>query len=154
MIDTAALRRVLKTIFNVDDKYLVPVNEGFFMPTMDESDKTGTWIGYRILEKMPRTRSNTPDLSVELPIQVRFRLTFVGPEAEKLADGTMLWDSRKDVRDAFDAEGAQLNYTARAICSYSLRNGGFNDYMCWYVDFLCTTWFGEDIQRGDWIPKN
>lgn len=150
MINSDTLRSILKKIFKVDDKYIVPINQGWFMPTVDESDKTGTWVGYRILEKLPRVRANTPNLSVECPVQTKFRLSFVGPEGEKFADSTMLWDSRKDVRDAFAEENAQLNYTARKISSYALRNGGFNDYMCWYVDIYVTSSYGEYIERGDW----
>jgi len=150
MLDSPALRRVLKEIFDVDDKYLVPINQGWLMPTIDKDDKVGTWIGYRIMAKEPRLRANTPDANVATALLVHFRLTFVGPQAEEYADRTMLWDSRDDVRQAFAKENAQLNYTNRRISSYSLRNSGFNDYMIWYADFLAVTTYGENIDRNKW----
>ena len=150
MLDSDKLRSVLKEIFDINDKYLVPINQGWLLPTIDKDDKVGTWIGYRIMAKDTRVRSNIPDAHVELPVVVRFRLTFVGPQAEALAEQTILWDSRDDVRQAFAKENAQLFYEPRRISSYALRNSGFNDYLIWYVDMSVVTTYGEFITRSKW----
>ena len=150
MLDSVKLKSVLKEIFDVNDKYLVPINQGWLLPTIDKDDKVGTWIGYRIMTKDTRVRSNIPDAHVELPVIVTFRLTFVGPQAEALAEQTILWDSRDDVKQAFAKENAQLFYEPRRISSYALRNSGFNDYLIWYVDMSVVTTYGEFITRSKW----
>ena len=150
MLNSSTLRSILKEIFDIDDKYLVPINQGWLLPTIDKDDKVGTWVGYRIMAKDTKVRANTPNSDVAMPITVHFRLTFVGPQAEELSEQTMLWDSRDDVTKAFAKENAQLCYAPRRISSYALRNSGFNDYLIWYVDMSVVTTYGEFITRSKW----
>ena len=57
MLDSKSLRSVLKEIFGIEDKYLVPISTNWFLPTVDPEDKVGTWIGYRIQSKKPIMRA-------------------------------------------------------------------------------------------------
>ena len=57
MLDSKSLRDILKEIYGIEDKYLVPISTNWFIPTTDPEDKVGTWIGYRILSKRPYTRA-------------------------------------------------------------------------------------------------
>lgn len=151
MLDSTSLKAILKEIFGVDDKYLVPISTNWFLPTTDPEDTIGTWIGYRIQSKRPMIRTYQPDTAKVKPIKVSFRLSFVGPQAEALADATLMWDDRKDVKEAFEAYQAQLNYTDRTSFTYPIRNGGFNDELCWIVDMTAQTFFEIDTKQKPWI---
>lgn len=151
MLDSTTLRSVLKDIFGVEDKYLVPISTNWFLPTVDPEDKVGTWIGYRIQSKKPIMRAYQSGVMYEKPIKVSFRLSFVGKQAEELADQVMMWEDRKDVTEAFGSVKAQINYTDRVSFSYPVRNGGFNDELCWIVDLSAQTFYEVDTKQKPWF---
>ena len=88
MLNAKKLREILKEIYGIEDKYLVPISTNWFLPTTDPEDKKHTWIGYRILSKKPYIRTSQRGRDKVKDIKVNFRLTFVGPQAEELADQT------------------------------------------------------------------
>lgn len=151
MLNAESLRKVLKDIFGIEDKYLVPISTNWFLPTVDQEDKTGTWIGYRIQSKRPIARAYQIGRMYEKSVKVHFRLSFVGKQAEELADQVLLWEDRKDVTDAFATINAQINYTDRQSFSYPVRNGGFNDELCWIVDLSAQTFYEADTKQKPWI---
>lgn len=153
MLNAESLRKVLKDIFGIEDKYLVPISTNWFLPTTDPEDKTGSWIGYRIQSKRPIIRAYQYGIIYEKPIKVSFRLSFVGRQAEELADQVLLWEDRKDVTKAFESVNAQINYADRQAFSYPIRNGGFNDELCWIVDLTAQTFYEVDTKQKPWIPR-
>ena len=154
MLDSKSLRDILKEIYGIEDKYLVPISTNWFIPTMDPEDKIGTWIGYRILSKKPYARAYQIGLCYSVPLKVNFRLSFVGPQAEELADQTMIWENRTDVIKAFEKVQAQINYTDRTSFTYPVRNGGFNDSLSWIVDMSAQTTYDIDTKQKPWIPRS
>lgn len=153
MLNTDSLRAVLKEIFGVDDKYLVPISTNWFVPTIDNNDSIGTWVGYRVIDKKPLIRAYQTGVYMEKSVRVSFRLTFVGPHAEDLANQVLLWDDRQDVIDAFAKYKAQLNYKNWTMFTYPVRNGGFNDSMAWIVDLSVQTFYEVDTKQMPWIPR-
>ncbi len=153
MIDANTLRSILKEIYGIDDKHLVPISTNWFVPTIEPSDKVGTWIGYRILSKQNLLRAYQSGVYMEKSIRVNFRLTFMGPQAEELADQTLLWEDRGDVIRAFGKYKAQINYKDRTMFSYPVRNGGFNDCMSWIVDMSAQTFYEVDTKQKPWFPR-
>ena len=151
MLNTEALRAALKEIFGVEDKYLVPISTNWFIPTIDPEDKIGTWIGYRIQSKKPYSRAYQSGLFMVKPFKITFRLTFVGPQAEEFADQVMLWEDRTDVTKAFEKYKAQINYNDRVYFTYPVRQGGFNDSLCWIVDLSAQTSYEIDTKQKPWI---
>lgn len=151
MLNATTLRSVLKEIFGIDDKYLVPISTNWFLPTVDPEDKAGTWIGYRIQSKKPTVRAYQKGIMYEKPIKVNFRLSFVGRQAEELADQVLMWEDRKDVTRAFESVKAQINYVDRQSFSYPVRNGGFNDELCWIVDLSAQTFYEVDTKQKPWL---
>ena len=151
MLNATTLRSALKTIFGIKDEYLVPISTNWFLPTVDPEDKIGTWIGYRILSKKPTVRAYQSGVMYVKPIKVNFRLSFVGRQAEELADQVLLWEDRKDVTEAFESIGAQINYADRTSFSYPVRNGGFNDELCWIVDLSAQTFYEVDTKQKPWF---
>lgn len=165
MINSQTLRQALKDIYGVEDKYLVPMDTGWYVPTFDTNDKVGTWIGYRILSVKPNVRAGYQGDAYCKSIKCRFRLSFVGKQAEELAMQTLAFDDRKDVIEAFEKCQTQLNYIARELLTYPIRESGLNDSLCWFVDFDCQSfynveWKGKswDVSSGDdpkpWIPSS
>ena len=151
MLNATTLRSVLKEIFGIDDKHLVPISTNWFLPTVDPEDKAGTWIGYRIQSKHPTMRAYQSGIMYEKPIKVNFRLSFVGRQAEELADQVLMWEDRKDVTKAFESVKAQINYVDRQSFSYPVRNGGFNDELCWIVDLSAQTFYEVDTKQKPWL---
>lgn len=154
MLNSKSLRDILKEIYGIEDKYLVPISTNWFIPTIDPEDKIGTWIGYRILSKKPYARAYQIGLCYSVPLKVTFRLSFVGPQAEELADQTMIWENRTDVIEAFEKVQAQINYTDRTSFTYPVRNGGFNDSLSWIVDMSAQTTCDIDTKQKPWIPRS
>lgn len=151
MLNTDILRSIIKEIYGVDDKYIVPIATNWFLPTVDKDDKVGTWIGYRILNKEPYARAWQSGLFMVKPLKMKFRLSFTGPQAEELANQTLLWEDRYDVTVAFERHQIQVNYTTRQLFSYPVRNSGFNDEMCWVVDFDAQTTYEVDTKQKPWF---
>ncbi len=154
MLDATSLRDILKDIFGVEDKYLVPISTNWFLPTIDPDEEIGTWIGYRIISKRPNIRAYQSGVYMEKSIKVEFRITFVGPHAEEYADQLLMWDDRTDVRDAFAKYRAQVNYQDRTSFTYPVRNGGFNDDLAWIVDLSAQTFYEVDTKQKPWILRD
>lgn len=153
MLDAEILRNILKDIYGVEDKFLVPISTNWFIPTVDPDEKIGTFIGYRVISKEPLIRAYQKDVHMVKSVRVSFRLTFVGPQAEQFADQTLLWDERTDVIKAFEKYKAQINYKSRTSFSYPVRNGGFNDSLAWIVDMSAQTFYEADTKQQPWIPR-
>ena len=151
MLNAKILKGILKEIYGIDDKYLVPISTNWFLPTTDPEDKVHTWIGYRILNKKPYIRAAQRGRDMVKDIKVNFRLTFVGPQAEDLADQTLLWEDREDVTEAFESAQAQVNYADRVAFTYPVRNGGYNDEMAWIVDMSAQTSYIVDTKQVPWF---
>lgn len=151
MLNAEILRDTLKEIFGIDDKYLVPISTNWFLPTTDPEDHVGTWIGYRIISKKPYVRAAQYGKDMVKPIKVTFRITFVGPQAEKLADQVLMWEDRADVTEAFEKSRTQINYTDRTSFTYPVRNGGFNDDLAWVVDLSAQTSYEVDTKQVPWF---
>lgn len=151
MLNSKGLRTILKEIYGVDDKYLVPISTNWYVPTVDPDDKIGTWIGYRVISKKPIVRAYQSGTHMVSDIRVPFRISFVGPQAEELADQTLLWDVRTDVIEAFARQKAQVNYTDRTMFSYPVRQGGMNDELAWIVDLSVQTFYEIDTNQHPWF---
>lgn len=151
MLNTPALRDILKIVYGVDDKYIVPISTNWFVPTIDPEDKIGTWIGYRLISKRAYARGYQHLKTMVMPTKVSFRLSFVGPQAEELCDATQFWDTRTDVIQAFEKYQAQLNYSDRIIFSYPTRNAGFNDCLTWIADMSAQTFNEIDTKQEPWV---
>lgn len=150
MLDSTALRQALKDIYGIPDKYLVPLDCGWYIPNYDKNDKIGTWIGYRILEVKPNLRAGYTGQSYSKSVKIRFRLSFVGKQAEQLALQTLLFDDRQDVVQAFEKSQTQLNYVSREILTYPLKEGGLNDNLVWFTDIDCQSFYAVDVSYKDW----
>ena len=155
MIDATILRDILKEIYGVEDKYLIPISTDEFLPTVDPENKIGTWIGYRVINKRPYVRAytgmNGRQNLIYKPIKVSFRITFVGPQAEEFADQTLLWEDRSDIAEIFMKYNAQINYQDRNSFTYPVRNGGYNDDLAWIVDMQCQTEYIVDTGQKPWF---
>ena len=51
MFDLKRLKELLKSIYKLDDKYLMPITTNWYVPAGNIVDETKTYIGYRIISK-------------------------------------------------------------------------------------------------------
>lgn len=153
MIDTTSIRQALKDIYGIPDKYLVPMDSSFYVPTYDKNDHVNTWIGYRILSVKPNVRGYTGQQSYILPVQGLVRISFVGKQAEKLALQTLAFCDRKDCLEAFEAQEIQINYISREVMTYPIKEGGLNDSLCWFTDIKCQSFYRYDWEAEIWDLK-
>lgn len=154
MLDTPTLHNILLQIYGVDPQYLVPLDTDWYVPTYDKNNKVGTWIGYRILMIKPNLRAGYTGQSYSKSVKGRFRLSFVGPQAEQLALQTLLFDDRKDVVQAFESYGIQLNYTGREVLTYPIREGGLNNSLLWFTDIECQSFYAADVKYSRWTDDD
>ena len=153
MLNSITLRAALQEIFGIDDKHLVPLDQGWYVPTYDKEDKVNTWIGYRIMDKKPNIRTFQEGTKFIRSIKVNFRISFIGPQAEELCDQTILWDDRDDVQKAFAKNSTQINYNNRQTFSYPVKNSGFNDNLCWCADFAAQSFYVVEANWPLWQLK-
>ena len=150
MLDTPTLHDILLHIYGIEPEYLVPLDTDWYVPTYDKNNHVGTWIGYRILMVKPNVRANYTGSSYNKSIKGRFRLSFIGKQAESLALATLLFDDRKDVIEEFARHGIQVNYTSREILTYPLKEGGLNNSLVWFTDIECQSFYAADVKYDRW----
>ena len=106
------------------------------------------------MSKKPYTRAAQFGKNMVKNIKVQFRMTFVGKQAEDLADQVLLWEDRTDVQLAFEKSQSQINYQDRTSFTYPVRNGGYNDEMAWIVDLSVQTSYITDTKQHSWFGTN
>lgn len=154
LLNSKSLRSALLKIFDIDEKYLIPLNDGWFVPTSLPEEIVGTWIGYRINSIRPYARAYASGATFVKPVKISFRITFIGTDAEDLALQTMFWEDRSDVTDVFEKEYlTQINYNERQVYSYPVKNKGFNDYLSWVADFTAQTTLDIATKWKPWIRR-
>lgn len=154
MITSDNLKSILKEIYGIEEKYIVPLNSGWFAPTVDLKETKGTWIGYRINSIKPYTRAYSDKHAYVKPVKIAFRVTFVGHQAEEFAHQTMMWEDRADVTKVFEKYQAQVNYNERDIYTFPIKNQGFNDMLAWIVDFTVQTAYEVNTNWKPWLRAN
>lgn len=167
------MREVLLNIFGLKDefapedkfklnnigtgKYLVYMSDAQYAPPIDRSDKTGSWIGYRFMDKRRYARAWQeqigPHIYQCMPIQFTLRLAFVGRQAEELADTTFTWEDRADTKNAFESRGFQLMYSKRELYTYAVKQEGFNDIISWITDMSGTGVVKIDTNIRPWYTR-
>lgn len=153
MLNMETLKASLLEIYGIPEKYLVPLCEGWFVPTTDPEDKTGSWIGYKISEIVPYARAYADGRIFTKPVRIKFRLAFIGRQAEELAYATEVWEDRSDTVAVFEKYRAQLNYNQRRLWTYPVKNQGFNDALCWIVDMQAQSFLEIDTHWKPWFAR-
>lgn len=119
-------------------KYLIYMSDAQYAPPINRDDKTGSWIGYRFMDKQRYARAWQEQIGPHIyqcvPLRFTLRLAFVGKQAEELADTTFTWEDRDDVKRAFESRGFQVAYSNRELYTYAVKQEGFNDIISWITD--------------------
>lgn len=136
-------------------RYIVPLQGNFFIPTMDVDEESATWIGFIPLElrSLMRASIQEPENLLVKNLQVKLRLTFTGPEAEKWACSTLFWEHRQDVKEIFEGRMyTQINYNDRRVYTKPMDLSGDNDQIVWVTDLLGQSFIAVEAHQGPWIP--
>jgi len=149
------LKPALNHIFFEGDTYLpyiVPITGHWFAPTVDRSLEIPSWIGYRVLDHVPIIRTYTGENTKIRNEYSRFRLAFLGPQAENLALSTIWWEERSDVTEEFEKMNAQICYEERRIYTHIFQQEGFNDILIWVTDFKVANFASVPTDYKPWLP--
>ena len=144
MLDSKTLRLIIKSIFNIDDDYIVPITSNWFVPDVNLDTNPGTYIGYRIMSKRNVFAENSNNNLKIDSIKVCFRLTFIGSDAEQLADQIYFWKDQKTVKKIFDSYKLRFNYSDMVSFSYPIKFKNFD--MSWIFDLSVFSDYLEDLK--------
>ena len=141
-INMTNLREVLCKIFfgaqwETKQKYVVPLQGNWYNPS--QANKLDNWIGYvintcktdvSVVNKAPDGRRYYRNVQTEI------HLSFIGHDAESLAQSVLFWIARADVQSLFDKKykGVMNNKEVEIYTSLYMQEG-LNSALCWNVDF-------------------
>jgi hypothetical protein len=135
-LNNSSLRDILSSIYNVDQKYIVPKIGFWYNPTSLE-DKPKTWIGYNILRNAPYTLPEYEDEDgknyVKLAKECEIDLQFIGSDAEDLANNVATWLFRQDVIDELLTIQGKLMAKGMQAFSSDYTLDGLNMIKAWNV---------------------
>jgi hypothetical protein len=139
--------------FETLKKFLVPLQGNWFVPTIDPSFPNATWAGFVILNTFPTQRATQHGTIVQKNVKTRFRMTFVGPQAEDFANQTLVWDERIDVKSIFSKHcAALLCYDERQIYTKIYEQEGQNSTFVYVVDMSAMSHYALDTHQTPWVP--
>lgn len=140
------LRDFLSTVFDVDEKYIVPKQWNWYNPQM-LADKPLTWMSFRIKTNRPiSTNFKIIDSSVvdEVTTYTQYlssyniaeiELQFIGKRAEEYAGSIQFFPQRSDIRSELeDCGGVIMLNDFRAYPSDYILDG-LNTVISWNVNF-------------------
>lgn len=158
-LNQTTLRGILATIFNVDQKYIVPKQGNWFNP-QEANANIENWCAYQIRENRPRTTPfyNVGEQTVNNAKQkingvavlkiADIDLQFVGPQSEELAASVAAWPLRTDVAAQFKTvQGAILNGEFDAISSPFMQDGN-NTVLAWNTTIRVQWYSIIDTNQG------
>ena len=140
MLDSNTLRQIIKEIYQFDDDFIVPITTNWFVPDINLNEKPGTYIGYRILSKKNYFAANKED-----ELKVSFRLTFIGENAEQMADKVHFWKDMKEVKKIFEKYKVQMDYSDLVAFTYPEKQN--KSEMSWILDMSCYSDYGQDLKQ-------
>ena len=127
------LKDIIKTIFEIDENYIVPIKERDVFPFLEEKANNSlletseknmneTFIGYRIFSKKKIAGLE----------KISFRVSFIGKQAEEFANHTLTWKTDSQIREVFKA----YNVVFRNSDSSEINTLSKNEKCTvWYADF-------------------
>ena len=144
MIDSETLRDIIKEIFKIDEKYIIPINMNWFFPIVDTQDVDCTYIGYRIIQKKMVPAESQFNENKKDFIRISFRLTFIGKNAEKISDQIHFWKDIDDVNKVFKKYKVELNYNSMESFTYPMKDSSWP--MAWVFDMSVSSDYNEELK--------
>jgi len=147
MLNSKLLKQLLKDVYNLDDDFILPISTNWFVPDVNLIDKPGTYIGYRILAKKNHYAEAQDNKRRKDYIRVSFRLCFVGPNAEDLAEQVHFWKDNYNVQNFFSSHKLILNYTDMTSFTYPVSKENQSNEMAWIIDMSCNSDYFQDLKQ-------
>ena len=158
-LNQTTLRGILATIFNVNEKYIVPKQGNWFNP-QEANANIENWCAYQIRQNRPRTvpfynvgsqtsgQITTKVNAVAVLKIAEIDLQFVGPQSEALAESIAMWPFRTDVAAQFKTvQGAIMNDEYDAISSPFMQDGN-NTVLAWNTTVRVLWYSIQDTNQG------
>ena len=132
MLSMNSLRVLIKEIFNLDDEHVIPITSNWFAPDIKFEKVSGTYVGYRIVNKRFVPFDNPQNLLRENALMLSLRLSFMGDNAENLSTQVTMWEQMEDIQSYFASKSMSIVYDDMECFSYPLKIVHFK--LAWIVD--------------------
>ena len=160
MITNQLLKECLVSIFFKDkpgyEKFVVPLQDNWFVPKESINNLQDTWIGSSVLSHYSIQQPAIQHGSIILKnLNTHFRITFTGQKAEEFACSTLLWEKNKDVGKIFSEKmNAQINYDAQQPYSKIVEINDQDSLLIWVTDMKAKSCYAVDSQQIPCLPIN
>jgi hypothetical protein len=141
-----SLRETLNNIlFDGDEelkRYIVPLQGNWYNPTTGEEAKN-TWIGYVIDSVSYDSSAIHQGTKIVRTGKANIHLTFIGDEAEDIANSIAFWPYRQDVVKEFDKYRGVLNNQNIKVYTSLYMQEGLATTLCYNVNL--TVMYNETL---------
>lgn len=134
MMTESNLKKVLKTLFSIDDEHLLPITTNWFVPEIKPGTDEDT-IGYRIQSKSIREEKGRKFL------RTSFRLSFIGEHAEELSQEVLLWQCNEKTNSLFEEFNIQIDYPGIEVFSYPVKE---SNKTAWIADLSTKSFLDKE----------
>ena len=118
-------------------KYVVPLQGNWYNPS--QAHHVDNWIGYVINDMKANVaivNRGDDGRRYYRECQTEIHLSFIGHNAEQLAQSVLFWLARADVADIFDKKyKGVINNKGFELYSSLYMQEGLNSTLCWNIDF-------------------
>lgn len=154
MITMSDLSDILLQVFYDGDKskqkYIVPLQGDWFVPTLDPSEPSADWIGFLKIQTQPLIKAYQQAQYKVIDCVSDIRLTFIGPNAEERAYTTLLWNERSDIIELLKKYNATLRYDVKRIYSQPCKQSGESNILVWVFDCKIQEYLAIDTHQKPW----
>ena len=145
-LDSKTLKEILAEIFKVDDEFIVPMAEGWYVPQVDkEKMRNETYVGFRIMSKKVASQKEVSLSQMQLCVKISFRIAFAGRDAEEFLNQVLFWKYNPSIRECFKNYNTTVDFDSASFFSYPAKELGD----VWDVDFSA-----ESIYVAENAEKN
>lgn len=136
MLDSKTLHLLIKEIYNLKDRQILPITQTWFLPNIKFDSEHETIIGYRIVSKQIAKNHVSEKLKNNNILKVSFRLTFLGKNAEDLCTQILFWNYNYEIKSILDKYNIELACNENMMFSYPIQ--GKNE-TAWIFDIAAYT---------------
>jgi len=159
LITNQLLKECLVSIFfnnnSEFEKYVVPIKDDWYLPVESIDNLKETWIGYSVMSHRALQPATKHGSILLRSVKTSFRITFVGQQAEEIANSTFLWEYKEDVNKIFlEKMFAQLNHDEQSHYSKIIKNDDQCGLIMWFVDMSANSFYIVDTHETPWININ
>lgn len=118
-------------------KYIVPLQGNWYNPVTEE-DSLNTWVGYMIDSVEYSSAAIEQGVRIIRTGRAIIHLTFIGPEAEEMANTVIFWPYRADVTKELNKYNGVLNNKDFKVFTSLYLQEGIATTLCYNTEIVIT----------------